>query len=240
MNSKDSLTFGEHLEELRKRLFVAVLAVVATAIVAYVYSEPILSFLTTPIRSYVQEFYFFEPADAFLIRVKVAILAGVLLASPVVLWQVWGFLSPGMHAREKKAVLPAALATSVCFLGGAAFCFFLVIPWALRFFMGFETEYLRAMISMKSYIDFVSMMVLVFGVAFNLPVFMVLLAALGIVGARTFHAWQKPAIFLIFVAAAVLTPGPDVASQLLLAAPLVVLFEIGVLGAKIVEVIRKK
>ena len=237
---KTLLTFFEHLDELRRRLLISSAAVLTGMVAGWCYSDRALKILSAPVRNEISEVYFFSPAEAFIIKIKIAFLIGLFLASPIVLSQVWLFISPALHGKEKKAVFPLIFVTSVLFFAGAAFCFFLVMPLALHFFMSMQTEFLRPMISMAEYITFVSTMLLAFGVAFNMPVFIMAFVFSGVVDAKGLNKFQKHVIVLIFIVAAILTPGPDIASQLLLAFPLVALFEISVLGAKLVEFLKKR
>jgi sec-independent protein translocase protein TatC len=232
-------TFFDHLDELRKRLILSLAAVGGAAVAGYLASDRILEALIIPLRSASEPLYFFSPADAFLVKLKIALLAGLVLASPVVASQIWLFVSPALYKNERRAVAPLIAVTSVLFLAGAAFSYFVVMPLALDFFLGMQTESLRPMLSVTEYVGFLSMMTLAFGIAFNLPVFVIALVLTGLWDAKGLVRFQKQAIVMIFILAAVLTPGPDIASQCLLAVPLVVLFEMSVLAAKLVELSRK-
>ncbi|MGH7197773.1 MAG: twin-arginine translocase subunit TatC [Candidatus Omnitrophota bacterium] len=234
------LTFFEHLDELRKRLILSLGAVGLGAAAGYLCADKILEILTGPLRDQNEPLYFFSPADAFIVKLKIALLAGLVLASPIVISQVWLFVAPALHKNEKRAVAPLAALTSVLFLAGAAFSFFTVMPLALNFFIGMKTAFLRPMISVTEYVGFLTMMTLAFGIAFNLPVFVMAFVLTGLWDAKGLGRYQKHAIVLIFILAAVLTPGPDIASQCLLAAPLVLLFELSVAGAFAVEFLKKK
>ena len=233
-------TFLEHLDELRRRLWVAVAALLASAAVSFFYADRLLEFALLPARNEAVSLYFFTPVDAFVVKIKLALLSGLLVASPVLLWQLWLFLSPALHAHEKKAVVPFVALTSTLFFGGAAFAFFRVLPTALHFLVGMQTEWMRPLLSVSEYLSFVSLLVISFGAAFNLPVFVLILVWTGAVNVQMLNQFQRQMIVLIFVAAAVLTPGPDIASQLLLAVPLVLLYEASVLVACVVDVLRRK
>jgi sec-independent protein translocase protein TatC len=235
-----SLTFFEHLDELRKRLLICAGALLGGTALAYLYADPLLEWLISPIQGRIGEFYFFSPAEGFMIKIKTAFLAALVLTSPVILSQIWLFVAPALHGKEKRLMLPLALVTSLLFVSGALFCFYWVVPTALEFLIGMETVFLKPMISMTEYLGFLSMMLLAFGIAFNMPVFVMAFVGMGWVDARGLNRYQKQAIVLIFILAAILTPGPDIASQLLLAAPLLVLFELSVAAAKVVEMIRSK
>ena len=233
-------TFLEHLDELRRRLWLAVAALAAGAGVSLFYSDRLLELAVLPARSEIAALYFFTPADAFVVKVKLALLSGLFVASPVVLWQFWLFVSPAMYAHERKAVLPFVAVTSSLFFAGAAFAFVSVLPPALRFLVGMQTEWMRPLLSVSEYLSFLSLMLVSFGLAFNLPVFVLILVWTGVVNVRMLNQFQRQVIVLIFIAAAMMTPGPDIASQLMLAVPLLVLYEASVLIAVVVDSLRRK
>jgi sec-independent protein translocase protein TatC len=229
----------DHLEELRKRVFIAFGAVVAATLAAFFYSGQILEFLCRPLLAHISHFYFFSPQEAFLIRLKAAFIAGILFSAPVWVWQLWAFISPGLMVHEKKSFLPLVFIITALFIGGAVFAYYLVLPVGLSFLVSMQTPFLEPMISMAQYMDFVLMMLLAFGIAFNLPVVVMALAFIRILNTKVLNHYQRHAIVLIFILAAMLTPGPDIASQLLLAVPLLFLFEASVLGVWLLEAKRR-
>jgi sec-independent protein translocase protein TatC len=233
-------TFFEHLDELRQRLIVALSAFFLAAVVPFIYSDRLLDTLIGPLLADVPHAYFFSPADAFVVKIKVSLLAAAVLSAPVMLGQLWLFISPALYGNEKKAVVPLIAITTGLFSLGCAFAFFQVVPVTLHFLLGMQTEALRPMVSISEYLSFLTSMVVAFGIAFNLPVFVLALVGSGLVSARQLNDFQRYAVLLIFIAAAVLTPGPDVASQLLLAVPMLVLFELSVLGAVLLEKMRAR
>lgn len=240
MSKYPSLSFFEHLDELRKRLVVSLAALALGTGAGWFVSDRLLYALTEPLRHSGEAVYFFAPADAFLVKLKVALLAGFLISLPVVSSQVWLFISPGLHKHEKRFLIPLALVTSGLFLTGAVFAYFVVIPAAIHFFMDMQTEVLRPLISVREYVSFLTSLILAFGVAFNLPVFLMGLVMTGVLNVQVLNHYQRHAIVLIFIAAAILTPSPDIASQLLLAGPLIVLFELSVVAALVLEKTRRK
>ena len=233
------LPFMGHLEEFRKRVLVSLVALSAGAAFSFFYIDEIIDMLTKPLRPQVGQIYFFSPADAFTIKIKAALLAGFLVASPLVLCELWLFLSPAMHPKERKALIPVVFITSFLFLTGALFSFFTVLPAALHFLIGQQTPYLRPLVSMNEYLSFISGMMIAFGFAFNLPVLVTALVATGFVTVKTLSHYHRHIVVLIFIAAAVLTPGPDIASQMMLAIPLLVLFEVSLLAGWIVQKTKK-
>jgi sec-independent protein translocase protein TatC len=239
-NAPRLLTVFEHLDELRQRLLISLGALLVGTIGGYICSEEALRFVLKPIVPSTGELYFFKPQEAFVIRIKMALLLGAIAAAPVIISQLWLFVSPAMFKKEKKAILPFAAVTTVLFLIGAWFCYALVLPVALHFLLGMQSDYLKPMISASEYLSFLSFMVLAFGVAFDVPVFLVSLVLAGVTSAAALAKARRSAIVVIFIAAAILTPGPDIASQLLLAIPLLFLFEISILAARILDPKRKK
>lgn len=159
---------------------------------------------------------------------KLALAGGLLLASPVIFYQIWRFVAPGLYLHEKKVILPFTLFSTVFFLGGAAFGYFVVFPPAFKFLLGYSTEFLDPMPAVKEYFSLCLRLLIAFGVIFELPIFMVLLAKMGIVNVSFLNRHRKYAILLSFVIAAILTPTPDVVNQLLMAVPLMVLYELSI------------
>ena len=155
-------------------------------------------------------------------------MSGLLLACPVIFWQIWEFVAPGLYRHEKKIAVPFTLLSSICFLGGAAFGYYVVFPPAFRFLMGYTTEYLSALPTVKEYFSLSLRLLIAFGVIFELPVFMVMLAKLGIVNTAFLHKNRKYAFLISFVIAAILTPTPDIVNQILMAGPLVILYEVSI------------
>ncbi len=240
MADKASIPFIAHLEELRVRLFVSLIAVTGGMVIAYFYAEDLLRFIILPITPDIDSVYFFAPAEAFVSKIKVSFFASLLAMSPIVISQVWQFVSPALYHKEKKLIIPLVLVSSLLFLFGAWFSYYAVLPFALKFLIGAGSDVLVPMISVTQYIHFVMFLALGFGVAFNLPVLIILLVLLRLVKAASLNKYQRHAILLIFIAAALLTPSPDMASQILLAVPLVVLFELSVIASFAIETFRGK
>ncbi len=235
MTSPSALNFFEHLEELRKRILIGLAALLAGTILGYLCSDRALELFLSPILGQIGEAYFFSPAEALIVKLKVALFLGAFVSSPVIFWQFWIFISPALYQKEKSAFLFLVSITAALFVSGALFSFYVVLPPALHFFVGMRTPYLKPMISVTEYISFLSGMSLAFGVAFNLPVVLLGLTRAGIVNGAMLRQYRRHAVVLIFIAAAILTPGPDIASQLMLAAPLFILFEASVFLTKVFE-----
>jgi len=159
-----------------------------------------------------------------------ALVCGVLLASPVIFWQIWRFVAPGLYQHEKKVVLPFTFLSSICFLGGAAFGYFIVFPPAFRFLVGYSTDFLSPMPAVTEYFSLALRLLIAFGVIFELPILMVFLAKIGVVNVAFLNKNRKYAILINFIIAAILTPTPDVVNQMLMGVPLLVLYEVSVLA----------
>lgn len=228
------MTFAEHLAELRRRVILSLIALGAAAAVCYVYSDGLLRWLTGPLTASVGELYFFAPQDAFVVRVKTSLLCGFFISCPWIFAQLWLFVSPGLKDGERRLIAPLTAMTTVLFTAGAAFSYWVVMPVALEFLLSMGSDLLRPMISVSEYLSFISTMTIAFGIAFNLPVFILGAVAAGVLTPEMLSSHRRHAVVLAFIAAALLTPGPDVASQVLLAVPLLVLYEMSVWGAKIV------
>jgi sec-independent protein translocase protein TatC len=227
-----------HLEELRWRIVRALLAIGVGFGICYYFASALFTFLNRPLANLLPNqtaVFGTGVTEAFFIKLKVSFIAALFLASPVVFFQAWRFVAPGLYETEKRYAVPFALAASVFFSLGAAFCYWVVFPVGLSFFLA-EYASLGAapIITMSEYMSFTSRMLLAFGVTFELPVVTFFLARIGLVTHRTLLGWFRYAIVGIFIVAAVLTPGPDVASQLLMAAPLLVLYGLSILIAFLV------
>jgi len=218
------MPFLDHLEELRFRLIKSIGTILLFSIVAFVFSEHILSFLSRP----VEKMYFMAPTEAFMVQVKVSFLVGIIAAAPVVLYQLWMFVLPGLYDREVKMVIPIVIASTVFFYTGGAFCFFYVIPIAMNFLMNFGGESIEPLISIKEYFVFVTRMILAFSIVFELPVVSFFLGRIGILSHKFLARGRRYALILILITSAVITP-PDIFSQVALSVPLYFLYELSIL-----------
>jgi sec-independent protein translocase protein TatC len=224
------MTIIEHLEELRLRLLIALAAFAVATAFSFLFVDRVMAILIQPVG----QLNFFGVTDAFFIRFKVAAMAGVFISLPVILYQIWRFVGTGLTWTERRytlALLPPAL---VLFVAGAAFAFFAILPITVRFLLSYETPALRAMIGVSQYTSFATALVLAFGLVFQLPVVILFLARLGIVTPATLSAGRRYAILAIVVASAVLTPGTDIVSQMMMAVPTYLLYEISIWIARAV------
>ena len=217
------MPFMEHLGELRVRIMRAMYGLLAGTVIALPFSERIVDWLARPITRLGYELVFTAPAEAFWVQMKVGLIAGVFIAAPIILWQVWAFIAPGLHGHEKKYAVPFVLIGSVMFLAGGAFSLFVVTPYALTFLLGYARPGLKPMITIQNHVDFLLKFTLAFGAVFELPLALTLLARMGVVNARMLAKNRKYAILGAFVAGAVLTPTPDAFNQALMAGPLIIL-----------------
>ncbi len=241
-NKEDELAgteqpFVQHLMELRDRLVKALIAVGVMAAVLFFYPGPgpLYDLLAAPLVAHL-------PAGAtliatsvispFMVPLKILIMAAFMLALPFVLWQVWAFVAPGLYSHEKKLVLPLVISSTVLFFIGVAFCYFFVFGQVFSFIQGFAPKSITAAPDIEAYLSFVITMFLAFGLAFEVPIVVVLLARMGFVSVEKLKAFRGYFIVLAFIIAAVVTP-PDVVSQLSLALPMCLLYELGIWAAQI-------
>jgi sec-independent protein translocase protein TatC len=259
------MTLVEHLEELRSRVFKALLALVASVIVTWNFKEVLLRFMLKPFeiatfcsripscttrdvlnwtlrpsvfwRAYESAgrprgatLHFAAPTDAFSAYLKLAIVGGLVFSVPVIFYQLWSFVAPGLYPREKKLVLPFVFFSTVFFIGGALFGYYLVFPMAYQWFLGFSgslagsTANIEPTIMMEDYLSFTTQMLVAFGFVFEVPLFIFFLALAGIVTSKQLFSFGRYFTVLAFIIAAILTPTTDIYSQVMLAFPLVVLY----------------
>ena len=235
MDTDDKIPFTAHLEELRKRLITSFIAVGIGFGLCYGFKEKLFQILTQPLITVMQEgetLIYTGLPEAFFTFLKVSFLGGLMIASPVIIYQFWMFVAPGLYDREKRLLLPIVFLSTIFFVGGALFGYFIVFPYGFQFFLGFATETIRPMPSMKEYLSFSAKLLLAFGLVFELPLVITFLARLGIVSVPFLKKNRKYALLLFFVGAAILTP-PDVVTQIMMALPLMLLYEISIIGARI-------
>ena len=219
-----------HLGELRVRLIKVIGAVLGAMVAAYFFSDVLIRWLRRPLAG---DLYFFSPTEAFWVTMKVSFFAGLFLSLPVILYQIWRFISPGLLPRERRTALPFVILGCLFFILGLLFCYFVVFPFALNFLVGFGTgQGLKPMFSMGLYIDFLLKFLLAFGVIFELPLVITLLAKLGLVTPQFLARHRRYAVLVNALAAAILTPTSDVFNMMLMMLPLMLFYELGILGAR--------
>lgn len=224
----DEMSMIDHLQELRQRIIKAVIAIGAGFTLCYFFSEQLINLITAPAG----KLYYMSPAEGFFSYMKVSFVAGLLLALPVVLYQIWAFIVPALTTNERTALALLVPSSVALFFGGISFSYFFVLPAALKFFIGFGTENLQPLLSLGQYITFIISFLLPFGVIFELPLFIVILGKVGLISSNFLRARRKAVIVLSFVAGAVISPTPDVFSQVMIAVPLLVLYEASILVLK--------
>lgn len=238
----DEMDLFEHLGELRTRLLHSIVAIAVSGIVAFLIAKELFDLLNAPYLEVFKDYPLIGTgsAEAFILKLKVSIFAGLIISSPYLFFQFWLFISPGLHEHERSMFLPFIIATTLCFLGGIVFCYFVVLPFAFEFFL---SEYLSIGVTPTIRIsEHLSMMIkalLGFGIVFELPVLSFILARLGIIDDVFLKTYFRHAIIVIFVIAAVLTP-PDVLTQILMAIPLIILYGFSIFVAKLASGQRKK
>ena len=235
MHEEDKIPFTEHLEELRKRLITCFIAVGVGFLITYGFKEKLFYVLTRPLVAVMKEgdnLIFTGLPEAFFTYLKVSLLAGIMLASPVILYQFWMFVAPGLYQKERRILLPIVFLSSLFFIGGALFGYFIVFPFGFDFFLSFATETIRPMPSMKEYLGFSAKLLLAFGLVFELPLVITFLAKLGVVSVEFLKKNRKYAILVFFTGSAFITP-PDVVTQVMMALPLMILYEISIVGARV-------
>jgi sec-independent protein translocase protein TatC len=231
--SPDEMTFLEHLDDLRKRLFLALLSVFVAIIPAYVFSKDVYNFLARPLTRYLPEgtkLSFLTLTEPFMTYIKVSFVTALFAVSPFIFYQIWKFVAPGLYQKEKKYVVPFVLFTSVFFLGGAAFSYFIAFPFACRFFLQLGKDF-QAVITINQFFSLTIKMLLGIGLVFELPVLIFFLSKMGLVTSRWMIKNFKYAVLGIFIIAAVITPSPDMINQTIIAGPMLALYGIGILVA---------
>ncbi len=223
-----------HLYELRKRLAISVITVIVMFFVMFAFWQPLLDWMIAPLVEVLPKgstVIFTKVQEPFFTALKVAFFAGFIVSLPVIFWQLWLFVAPGLYENEKKMVLPFALGATVMFLLGALFCYYVVIPFGYAFLINFGSQLFTALPSIGEYVSFFTKLMLGFGLAFEMPTITFFLASIGLVTDQTLKDFFKYALVVIFLTSALLTP-PDVLTQFLMAGPMILLYGLSILIAK--------
>jgi sec-independent protein translocase protein TatC len=221
----------DHLAELRRRLIISASGVLAAAVAAFSFSDEVLAWLVAPLDT---ELVFLAPTEAFWVSLKISLVAGLLIALPLVLYQVWRFVAPGLYRAERRYAAGFVIVSCAFFAAGLAFCAFVALPFALKFLVAFGVDRgLRPMISAQMYVDFALKFYLAFGVIFEVPLAVTLAGRMGLVTPAFLARNRRHALLANAVLAAVLTPTSDLFNMAIMLVPLTVLYEIGILGARI-------
>ena len=236
----DKQPFLGHLEELRKRLVICSIAVGIGFSISYVFAKQLFSYLILPLTKVLPEdsrLIFTNLPEMFIAYIKVALVAGIILAIPIIFYQLWMFLAPALFKKEKKYIIPFVLFSSILFAVGALFGYLVVFPYGFKFFVSFATEDIQALPSVKQYFSFAIRLLLAFGLVFEMPVVVLFLTKIGLITPDSMKKFRKFAILSSFILSAILTP-PDVATQLMMALPIIILYEISIVLSK--TMYRKK
>jgi len=241
--SDDRMPLTSHLEELRRKLIIAGVSWLVAFLACYTFAEPLFDMIATPVRAALPEgtsLVFITATEPFFTYLKIGALAGLLVSMPVIFWQIWSFVAPGLYQHEKRYIFPFVLASTLCFATGAFFGYRFVFPMAFKVLIEFGTGSgeLSAMLSMGSYLSLSSKLLLAFGLVFELPVVIFFLARMGVVDHQMLARNRKFALLAAFLTGAMLTP-PDVFSQTALALPFIILYEIGIIVARLFGKRRK-
>lgn len=218
----------DHLQELRQRIIKAVIAIGIGFTISYFYAEQLINFVTAPAG----KLYYMSPAEGFFSYLKISFVFGALGALPIILYQIWAFLVPALTTNEHIALVILVPSSVILFFTGLLFSYFLVLPAALKFFIGFTTENLQPLLSLGQYLSFILSFLLPFGLIFELPLFIVVLAKVGLISSVFLIRKRKMMIVISFVIGAIVSPTPDVFSQTMIAIPLLLLYEASILVLK--------
>ena len=222
------LTLIEHLEELRRRIVVSAVLLLVVSAAAFPLTSKVLEILKSPSAGLIEKLVFFNPQEAFLIHIKASFFVGFIMSMPVILYQLWAFISPAIDESARSYGLVFLASSIIAFVFGALFGFYLLVPTALRFLLSFAGESLEPVISVSSYISFVIGLVIASGAVFEMPVLSFLLSKIGIINPRFLRKQWKYAVIIIFIIAALITPTADIFNMMLLALPMVFLYELSI------------
>jgi len=225
-SKRSDMPFLDHIEELRWRIIKSILAVTVMGGISFAFADYVFKFLTIPLGDI--KLHFTEITGSFYAYLKISFFSGIFGALPIVFYQLWKFTAPGLYRREKKTVLPIVFFSTILFLIGAGFCFFVVLPFALKFLISYGEEVMTPIITVSSYVSFAGLLLIAFGLAFQLPVIGYFLGKIGVVTPRFLSKARPYAVIVFLIGAAILSP-PDVFTQVLLAGPLYLLYEITII-----------
>lgn len=235
MRGDSRLTLVEHLSELRKRLIISIIAIIAGAVICFNFIEEIIELLIRPGEGL--DFIYLSPPELFVAYIKISLILGFIIALPVVLFQIWMFVQPGLKDNERKLALFVLNAGIVFFLIGVVFSYLVVIPMTINFFLEITIDNIEPLFSFNNYVGFISSIILSFGLIFELPLVVILLTQLGFVTPSFLKKSRKYVLLGVIVISAILTP-PDVVSQVLMTIPMLILFELSILISSVIY--RKK
>lgn len=225
-HKSNELSLLGHLEELRKRLIICAITMLGSTVIGFTFVDTLQQWLLRPAGHL--ELIFVSPPEALMASFRLAIITGLILSLPLILYQLLAFVMPALYKEEKRVLIPAVLIMVFFFALGSAFAYFTVFPFTIRFFMNFSTTTVKPMFTISNYLSFATSFIFAFGVVFQTPVIFYILGRLGVIDAPFLRKYRKYALLIVMLLSAVLTP-PDVISQLMMAGPLMILYEVGTL-----------
>lgn len=225
------LTLVQHLEELRQRIIICLAAIFICGVLSFFYADKILVFLIKPVGNLV----FLRPEEAFFAKIKVAFFTGIFLSLPIIIYNIWRFISPALFLKERKLFFRIIIFSYIFFICGVNFAFFLIVPPAIKFLLTSGTEKIVPMISVNYYLSFILFFLLAFGIVFQLPLVNLSLIKLNIISPEFLKKKRKYVILVIFILSGILTPGPDIFSQFLMAVPALIMYELSIIFSKLIK-----
>lgn len=225
-----AMSFLDHLEELRRRLLKSILTIIVLSMTAFYFREELMAIVIRPFGD--NQLHSIEVTGAFYSYLKVSFYAGLLASLPIVFYQMWSFISPGLYRQEKSAVLPMVFVSTILFITGASFCYLMALPLSLKFLIGFSGELLTNTITISSYISFVGLLMLAFGFGFQMPILAYFLGKVGAISSSMLARGRRYAVVIILIVGAIITP-PDVFTQFLLAVPMYLLYEVSIVTVRL-------
>ncbi|MDD4637973.1 MAG: twin-arginine translocase subunit TatC [Bacteroidales bacterium] len=240
LSTDDKQTLLEHFAELRKSIIISVVAILIASVACFNYNEQLLNIVTLPLRSINQRLIVTGVTEAFFVKLEISILAGFVIAFPIVSWSIWRFFKPALYPHERKYIYILFPVTLLLFTAGVLFSYFGILPLVLKFFVYIAGENLDTMFKVDQYVSFVMSFSIPFGLVFELPVITFFLTKIGVVKPQMLSRNRKYAILIIVIAAGALTPGPDPISQIMMAVPVYILFEVSIIVAKLAKPQQKE
>ncbi len=240
LSADEKQTLMEHFEELRKSIIISVVAVLVAAVACFNYNEQLLRIVTLPLRALNQQLIVTGVTEAFFVKLQISIFAGFVIAFPIVAWSIWRFIKPALYPQERKYIYILFPITLILFAAGVLFAYFGILPLVLNFFIYIAGENLETMFKVDQYVSFVMSFSIPFGLVFELPVVTFFLTKMGVIKPQMLSKNRKYAILIIVILAGALTPGPDPISQVMMAVPVYILYEVSIVVAKWSKPGRKK
>lgn len=232
MSGEKHLTWLQHFEDLRKMLIVSLIALMVATFACYFFSDFFLSLLRRPIDNLGLDLFFIGVTEGFFTKIKIALYAGFVVSFPIIAWQVWKFIVPALYPSERRYIMILMPVSTLLFVGGVVFAYFTVFPVMMRFLLMVSGE-LQPMITVSQYVSFCVTFLIPFGIMFEMPVFAMFLTRIGIITPQWLKAKRKYALLIFFIVGAVLTPSPDPVSQILMALPMYILYEISIIISRL-------